>query len=123
MMRCSSLGEVQERYVRLLSPYARKHGMSFEAFGRTILTGGLPYSLVVANATQNGMEPAPFSPHDGSTDALPFSLLSGTIKATYNAHRYPDIRATEVDEIIVAPGMMPANTGVSSASLGEMHAG
>jgi Gly-Xaa carboxypeptidase len=98
---------VQEWYTKVLSPIADKHGMTFDTFGERVAnaSGNSHYLLKVDNATLHGVEPAPFSP-SGRTD-LPFQLLSGTIKATYNAHRH----LGDADEIIVSPGMMTGNTG------------
>ncbi|KAJ2915488.1 hypothetical protein MD484_g4928, partial [Candolleomyces efflorescens] len=103
----SSLGAVQEWYQKTLSPIAEKHGMTFDAFGEHISNVNISsrYHLKVDNATLHGVEPAPFSP-SGPTD-LPFQLLSGTIKATYNAHRH---LGDEVNELTVSPGMMTGNT-------------
>ncbi|KAF6761486.1 carboxypeptidase s [Ephemerocybe angulata] len=100
----SSLSAVQKRYEDILKPLARKHGMPFEAFGERIADGSSPYYLIVSNATAHGVDPAPFSPT--RPEDAPFQLLSGTIKATYSVHRH----LKNVDEVVVAPGMMPGNT-------------
>ncbi|RXW23985.1 hypothetical protein EST38_g1856 [Candolleomyces aberdarensis] len=100
----SSLAAVQEWYKNVLSTIADKHEITFDAFGERVANGNSAYFLKVDNATLRGVEPAPFSP-SGPKD-LPFQLLSGTIKATYNAHRH----LGDVNEITVSPGMMTGNT-------------
>ncbi|KAJ2934048.1 hypothetical protein H1R20_g3051, partial [Candolleomyces eurysporus] len=100
----SSLSAVQEWYAKVLSPIADNYGITFDAFGERIVNGNSAYFLKVDNATLRGVEPAPFSP-SGPKD-LPFQLLSGTIKATFNAHRH----LGDVNEITVSPGMMTGNT-------------
>ncbi|TEB33213.1 carboxypeptidase S [Coprinellus micaceus] len=101
----SRLGDVQERYERVLKPFAEKHGLNFPA----------PLT--------------PTTPKDG-----PWNLLAGTIKSTYRTHRdkasrsalLPGSDATGCDDdregvstqggrrkvrdVLVAPGMMTGNT-------------
>lgn len=87
--------------------------MTYNAFGSRISEDGAPASgsLTLSDAYNGGLEPAPITPT--GKDAAPYQLLSGTIKATYNAHR----SLSDKDEsIIVAPGMMSGNTGILSAS-------
>jgi Gly-Xaa carboxypeptidase len=80
--------------------------LTFSAFGTLVSEEGVPASgtLTLSDAFQVGLEPAPITPT--GADAAPYQLLSGTIKATYNAHRSNDT----TDSVIVAPGIMSGNT-------------
>ena len=82
--------------------------MTYTAFGSPLTEDGVPTkgTLTISDAYDNSLEPAPVSP--SGPDAAPFQLLSGSIKATYNVHRNIKL---DVDSVIVAPGMMYANTG------------
>ena len=53
------------------------------------------------------LEPAPITPTD--PDAVPYKILSGTIKSTYMTLR-ADLTEEE-KTIFVAPGIMSGNTG------------
>ncbi|KAF9073967.1 carboxypeptidase S [Rhodocollybia butyracea] len=57
-------------------------------------------------AFNSGLEPAPRTP----TASNQWNFLSGTIKATYNAHR----GVTGDDNIIVSPGILSGNTDTKS---------
>ena len=83
--------------------------MSYAAFGSQITGEDAPAygTLTLTDAWGTALQPAPISP----IDAPEYALLSGTIKATYNAHR--NLKAD--DSIVVAPGIMSGNTGMSSA--------
>ena len=60
-------------------------------------------ALTLSNAWGSALEPAPVSP----LDAPEYALFSGTIKATYNAHR----NLAGDGNVAVAPSIMPWNTG------------
>ena len=85
---------------------AKTFNLTYSAFGAQISEEGAPASgtLTLSNAFQNGLEPAPITPT--GADAAPYQLLSGTIKATYNAHR----SINDANSIIVAPSIMSGNT-------------
>ena len=85
---------------------AKTFNLTYSAFGAQISEEGAPASgtLTLSNAFQTGLEPAPITPT--GVDAAPYQLLSGTIKATYNAHR----SINDADSIIVAPSIMSGNT-------------
>ena len=85
---------------------ARTFNLTYSAFGIQISEEGAPASgtLTLSEAFQIGFEPAPITPT--GVDAAPYQLLSGTIKATYNAHR----SINDTDSVIVAPGLMTGNT-------------
>lgn len=102
----SSVGEVQAHDTALLKHLAKKFNLTYSAFGTQVSEEGVPASgtLTLSAAFQAGLEPAPITPT--GTDAAPYQLLSGTIKATYNAHR----SIKDTDSIIVAPSIMSGNT-------------
>ncbi|EGN91720.1 hypothetical protein SERLA73DRAFT_173383 [Serpula lacrymans var. lacrymans S7.3] len=102
----SSLNETTSRQTDLLRPLASGFNLSYTAFGAFLSEPDVPAygSLNLSYAPGASMDPAPVSPTDGG--AAPYDLLSGTIKAAYNSHR--DIEGD--DNIVVSPGIMPANT-------------
>ncbi|KAJ2914647.1 hypothetical protein MD484_g5753, partial [Candolleomyces efflorescens] len=102
-----SVSELKTRNAQILETVAQRFNLSYNAFGSQVFgnASSLP-ALALTDASNGGLEPAPLSP-TSSTD-LPYQLLSGTIKAVYSAHR-GDFQGVTSD-IVVAPGMMPANT-------------
>ena len=110
---CSSLDETKQSDTALLESLGDKFNLTYSAFGQQISAEGAPASgtLTLSDAFNGGLEPAPVTPT--GKDAAPYQLLSGTIKATYNAHRA--IQGT--DSVIVAPSMMSGNTGMDKACL------
>ena len=94
----------------LLKELAHEFNLSYTAFGAHITEVGAPAygTLSLSDAFGTALAPAPISP----IDAPEYALLSGTIKATYNAHRSLE----SDDNIAVAPGIMTGNTGASSPS-------
>lgn len=91
----------------VLEDVAHEFNLTYEAFGAKVSTANGPSkgSLVLSDAFGTALEPAPITPVSGE-GAGPFKLLSGTIKAAYNAHR-----GLEGDNIPVAPWMPNGNTG------------
>ena len=103
---CSSVSEVQARDTALLTQLANTFNLTYNAFGSQISEEGASASgtLTLSAMIQNSLEPAPITPI--GEDAAPYQLLSGTIKATYNAHR----SINDADTVIVAPSTMSGNT-------------
>jgi Gly-Xaa carboxypeptidase len=103
----SSLDEVKAHDTKLLKELAKDFNLTYTAFGSKLTAEGAPAkgTLTLSDAFNGGLEPAPVTP--SGPDAAPYQLLSGTIKATYNAHRGME---PETDAIIVAPSMMSGNT-------------
>jgi Gly-Xaa carboxypeptidase len=100
----SSLDALKSRDTTLLQSLATQFNLSYSAFGVRQSDEDVPAygTLTLSEPFQPGLEPAPVTPiHD-----KPYQLLSGTIKAAYNAHR-----SIEGDNIDVAPGIMSGNTG------------
>ncbi|KAL1747945.1 hypothetical protein HDZ31DRAFT_30902 [Schizophyllum fasciatum] len=101
----SSVADTQAFDAARLKSIAAKHNLTFEAFGKPIITapdtpayGHLNLSVAFGHA----LDPAPVTP----TDAAPYEFLSGTIKATYNGHR----GGGEDNSIVVAPSISTGNT-------------
>jgi len=103
----SSVAAVQRRDTSLLKDLAKEFNLTYTAFGSTISTEDGPSvgTLNLTDARGTPLEPAPITPT--GEDSAPWQLLSGTIKATYNAHRGLEGE----DAIIVSPGTLTGNTG------------
>ena len=103
----SSVSAVQQRDTDVLKHLAKEFNLTYTAFGSEISTedGPAAGTLTLTHAFGTVLEPAPVTPT--SEDSAPWQLLSGTIKATFNAHRGLD----GADNIIVSPGIMSGNTG------------
>lgn len=104
----SSLQATMDHDTQLLKDLAQKFNLSYTAFGEK-LSGDKPAygTLTLSDAWGAALAPAPITP----TDAAPYQLLSGTIKATYNSHR-----SLQGDNVAVAPGIMSGNTGESATA-------
>ncbi|PPQ67706.1 hypothetical protein CVT24_002762 [Panaeolus cyanescens] len=103
----SSVAEVEKHDSHLLKRLAKDFNLTYTAFGERFTEGDAPASgtLTLTDAFGGGsIEPAPITPT--GKDAAPYQLLSGTIKATFNAHRSLNV----TDSIIVAPSIMSGNT-------------
>jgi Gly-Xaa carboxypeptidase len=100
----SSVSEVQAHDTALLKHLAKTFNLTYIAFGVQISEEGASASgtLTLSKAFHNGRDPAPITP----TDAAPYQLLSGTIKATYSTHR----SINHADPVIVAPSILAGNT-------------
>ena len=113
MITRSSLDEVKAHDTALLTSLSKEFNLTYTAFGKRISEEGAPSSgsLTLSDAYNGGLEPAPITPT--GKDAAPYQLLSGTIKATYNAHH----SLSDNDEsVIVAPSILSGNTGLSNAT-------
>jgi Gly-Xaa carboxypeptidase len=99
------VSEVQVHDTALLKDLAKTFNLTYSAFGERISEEGAAASgtLTLSKAFHIGRDPAPITP----TDAAPYQLLSGTIKATYNIHRSINNAS---DSIIVAPSSLSGNT-------------
>lgn len=108
MTRVSSVAEVEKHDTHLLKHLAKHFNLTYTAFGEKFTNENAPASgaLTLSDAFGGSLEPAPITPTGNG--AAPYQLLSGTIKATFNAHRSLD----DANAIIVAPSMMSGNTGV-----------
>lgn len=108
----STVAAVKERDASLLKHLAKEFNLTYTAFGSAITEGDVPSAgtLTLTDAWGTALEPAPITPT--GEDTAPWQLLSGTIKATYNAHRDLEGR----DNIFVSPGIMTGNTGGCTGS-------
>lgn len=66
-------------------------------------------TLTLTDASGSALNPAPITPTGDGEDAAPYHLLSGTIKATYNAHHKLELYGNNT--INVSPGLPTGNTG------------
>lgn len=95
----SSLAFLQDHYTSLIRNWAIANNTTLMAFGNTILDQGSTRKVELSDAWGTALEPAPVSP----IDALPFRLLSGTIRAVGSGGQ----NTTENDEkLFVAPSVM-----------------
>jgi Gly-Xaa carboxypeptidase len=101
----SSVADVMKHDTKLLRGFAERFNLSLTAFGTRLTDADAPAygSLELSDAWGTALEPAPVTP----TDAAPYKLLSGTIKAVYAAHRADGVQSAD---IAVAPGIMSGNT-------------
>ena len=83
---CSSVSEVVDIDTERLTSLTKELNLSMGSFGKQITDpSAQSYGTVnLSNPLGPGLEPAPVSPYRNS---VAFSLLSGTIKAVYGAHR------------------------------------
>jgi hypothetical protein len=103
----SSVAAVQKRDTDVPKHLAEELNLTYTAFGSAISTqyGPSAGTLKLSEAWGTELEPAPVTPSD--EDSAPWRLFSGTIKATFNAHRGLD----GPNNIFVSPGIMSGNTG------------
>jgi Gly-Xaa carboxypeptidase len=103
----SSVDETKAHDTALLKSLASKFNLTYRAFGVTISDNSVPSSgtLTLSDAFNDALEPAPITPT--GKNATPYQLLSGTVKATYNAHRSLEDNNT----ITVGPGLPSGNSG------------
>ncbi|KIY66589.1 carboxypeptidase S [Cylindrobasidium torrendii FP15055 ss-10] len=103
----SSVKETQDHITTTLAPVAASFSLNFTAFGDVIASvPNAKGTLDLSPAFSHSLEPAPRTPTAGE-DADAYRLLSGTIKAAFNAHRGYDV---DTQEIVVSPGMPTGNT-------------
>ena len=112
ILSSSSVAAVQQHDTHVLKHLADEFNLTYTAFGSPIFTrdGPAAGTLVLSEAWDTGLEPAPVTSSD--EDSAPWRLFSGTIKATFNAHR--DLEGP--NNIFVSPGIMSGNTGRYNSS-------
>jgi Gly-Xaa carboxypeptidase len=104
---CSSVRAVRERNTALLKPLAERFNLAFNAFGVKVSEPGAPASGHLALTDMSALEPAPVTPTSGG-NSIPYQVLSGSIRATYNTRRFAN---GDDSTVIVAPSIMSGNTG------------
>ncbi|KAI0289559.1 carboxypeptidase S [Russula brevipes] len=102
----SSVAAVKRRDAHVLEHLAKEFNLTYTAFGIAISPQDGPSAgtLTLSDPWDTALEPAPVTPT--GEDSAPWQLLSGTIKATFNAHRGLD----GADNIFVSPGIMSGNS-------------
>ncbi|KAI6000973.1 hypothetical protein F5J12DRAFT_894602 [Pisolithus orientalis] len=73
----SSVAELQQHLIDVLSPVAASHELTLRAFGRVMKTGDSG-KIIISNNSGIALEPSPVTP----VGYGPYSILTGTIKAT-----------------------------------------
>jgi len=102
----SSLAKTMQRDTDLLRDVAERLKLNFSAFGTPIMQHtSAAGTLTLTNNLNVLFEPVPEAPTD--FEAVPWRILSGTIKATYNINRGID----GANNIIVSPSVPSGNTG------------
>ncbi|KAJ3847607.1 hypothetical protein EV368DRAFT_50867 [Lentinula lateritia] len=109
----SSVNETVAHDTQTVAGIARSFNLTLKAFGQDIIPASAYSSsdpkghIELAQAFNHELEPAPRTPTSGK-GSEPWDFLSGTIKATYAAHR--NLRGVASSNIIVSPGMSTGNT-------------
>ncbi len=108
----SSVGAVQQRDTDVLKDLAKEFNLSYTAFGSAISTkdGPTAGALTLTEAWGTALEPAPVTPTD--EDSAPWRLLSGTIKATFNAHRGLEVLTVRIIYSLVLGSCPETQVGV-----------
>ena len=76
----SPVHELQERITAVVLSVAKKYNITLRAFGQVAFEGKSdPGELVLAEAWDHHLEPAPMTP---TVNSEPWNLLSGTIQAS-----------------------------------------
>ncbi|KAI6023496.1 hypothetical protein PISMIDRAFT_119482, partial [Pisolithus microcarpus 441] len=110
----SCIAETEAHDTEVLKSLASKFNLTYTVFGKNIVNHGdcsayafLAYgTLTLSEAFEKGgLEPAPTTPFKGD-DAMPYQILSGSIKMAFNRHR--NIEGDD-DAIVMSPGIMPGN--------------
>ncbi|KAL5537075.1 hypothetical protein ACEPAF_898 [Sanghuangporus sanghuang] len=98
----SSVSVLEDRFVSIVSPLAKKFNLSVDAFGNDRFSYPLESSfgqLVLSDAFDSALDPAPVTPTFGNG---PWELLSGSILFTFTTNQ----RSAKSDETyFVAPGL------------------
>jgi Gly-Xaa carboxypeptidase len=76
----SSVGELQQHMVDLLTPLAAKYDLTFVAFGSNVTYGGAG-QIDLSDFLGTALEPSPVTP----TEHGPWALLQGSIKAAFES--------------------------------------
>jgi Gly-Xaa carboxypeptidase len=96
----SSVGELQQHMVDLLTPLAAKYDLTFVAFGSNVTYGGVG-QIDLSDFLGTALEPSPVTP----TEHGPWALLQGSIKAAFESS--PTRNSSKV---VVIPSLSIGNT-------------
>ncbi|KAG1866210.1 hypothetical protein F4604DRAFT_1779356 [Suillus subluteus] len=91
----SSVGELQQHMVDLLTPLAAKYDLAFVAFGSNVTYGGAG-QIVLSDFLGMALEPSPVTP----TEYGPWALLQGSIKAAFESSP-----ARNSSKVVVIPSL------------------
>ncbi|KAG1804694.1 uncharacterized protein HD556DRAFT_470702 [Suillus plorans] len=97
----SSVGELQQHMIDLLTPLAAKYDLALVAFGSNV-TYGSAGRVVLSDFLGTALEPSPVTP----TEYGPWALLQGSIKAAFESS--PTRNSSKV---VVIPSLSIGNTG------------
>ncbi|WWC71361.1 uncharacterized protein I206_105316 [Kwoniella pini CBS 10737] len=115
----SSVAELQQQLIDVISPVAHKLNLEVEAFGNDIqyhdchmhqdLSGPKVGKVILNVAFNSSLDPAPVSPF--TVDSPAWRLLSGTVKGVYATRPEAKLSAEEAEKtIIMAPSISTGNT-------------
>ncbi|KAG1746669.1 uncharacterized protein EDB91DRAFT_1236100 [Suillus paluster] len=76
----SSLGELQQHLIDLLTPVAAKYDLALVAFGSNVTSGGSG-QVTLSDFLGSALEPSPVTP----TEYGPWAILQGSIKAAFES--------------------------------------
>jgi Gly-Xaa carboxypeptidase len=96
----SSVGELQQHMIDLLTPLATKYDLALVAFGNNVTCGGAG-EVVLSDFLGTALEPSPVTP----TEYGPWALLQGSIKAAFESS--PTRNSSKV---VVIPSLSIGNT-------------
>lgn len=113
----SSVTELQNHLVDVLSPVAGKYNLSLTAFGEDVEIKGCKMHMTetkagkvfLSEAFESSLEPAPISPHTIQSPA--WRVLSGTVKGVYATRPEADLSEEDAKKtVIMAPMISTGNT-------------
>ncbi|KAG1869487.1 hypothetical protein F4604DRAFT_1773517 [Suillus subluteus] len=96
----SSVGELQQHMIDLLTPLATKYDLALVAFGSNVTCGGAG-QVVLSDFLGTALEPSPVTP----TGYGPWALLQGSIKAAFESS--PTRNSSKV---VIIPSLSIGNT-------------
>ncbi|OAX39812.1 carboxypeptidase S [Rhizopogon vinicolor AM-OR11-026] len=76
----SSVGELQQHLIDLLTPLALKYDLGLAAFGNSVTSGGAG-QVILSDFLEAALEPSPVTP----TKYGPWAILQGSIKAAFES--------------------------------------
>lgn len=96
----SSVGELQQHMIELLTPLAIKYDLALVAFGSNVTCGGAG-QVVLSDFLGTALEPSPVTP----TEYGPWAILQGSIKAAFESSP-----ARNNSKVVVIPSLSIGNT-------------
>jgi len=96
----SSVGELQQHLIDLLTPVALKYDLALVAFDRNVTSGGAG-QVTLSEFLGSALEPSPVTP----TKYGPWAILQGSMKAAFESS--PALNSSNV---VVTPSLSIGNT-------------